>query len=155
MTGPRNNIQKGKQQKMFLVTDRTGTTPHTTKLNDIKDLKYVVTQITFDESIGNAAEIIAANMRFGDKFNYSGKFEICCIADNELTKAVTKNIVFAAHEKLKYCTDDYAERIWQCIKTDVINDVLACADGGINGFTSGDIALAIGRAIATRFEIKV
>ena len=75
MTGPRNNIQKGTQQKMFLVTDRTRTTPHTTKLNDIKDIKYVVTQITFDESIGNAAEIIAANMRFGDRFNYS-KFAV-------------------------------------------------------------------------------
>ena len=61
-----------------------------------------------------------------------------------------------AMELLTLCVDDYNSRIWNVIKDDVLTDVLECsniADG--EGFTEGDVALAIGRAIAGRLGIEV
>ena len=57
-------------------------------------------------------------------------------------------------ESLKTATDDYASRIWNVIEDDVVNDVLECTDGK-DGFTKGDVALAIGRVIARKLEIEV
>lgn len=57
-------------------------------------------------------------------------------------------------ESLKTATDDYAFRIWNVIEDDVVNDVLECTDGK-DGFTKGDVALAIGRVIARKLEIEV
>ncbi len=57
---------------------------------------------------------------------------------------------------LTVCVDDYDARIWNVIKDDVIDDVLECSgieDG--EGFTDGDVALAIGRAISERLGIEV
>lgn len=61
-----------------------------------------------------------------------------------------------AFKLLTMCVDDYDSRIWNVIKDDVLTDVLECsgiADG--EGFTNGDVALAIGRAIAERLGIEV
>ena len=57
-------------------------------------------------------------------------------------------------EFLKIATDDYAFRIWNVIENDVINDVLECTDGK-DGFTKGDVALALGRVIAKKLGIEV
>lgn len=57
---------------------------------------------------------------------------------------------------LTACVDDYDSRIWNVIKEDVVNDVMECSgvqDG--DGFTEGDVALAIGRSIAERLGIEV
>ena len=46
------------------------------------------------------------------------------------------------------CTDDYASRIWEKIADDVVSDVMECSGIEDDGeFSSGDVALAIGRAI--------
>ncbi len=61
-----------------------------------------------------------------------------------------------AYKLLTACVDDYDSRIWNIIKDDVIDDVLECSgieDG--EGFTDGDVALAIGRAIAERLGVEV
>lgn len=57
---------------------------------------------------------------------------------------------------LTACVDDYDSRIWDVIRDDVLEDVLMCS--GIKngeGFTEGDVALSIGRAIAERLGIEV
>lgn len=52
---------------------------------------------------------------------------------------------------LKSCTDDYASKIWPVIEEDVFNDVLECsAVTGGEGFTNGDVALALGRVLYNR-----
>lgn len=55
---------------------------------------------------------------------------------------------------LKSCADDYASRIWQSIRTDVIADVLECTDGE-DGFVKSDVALAIGRGLSKRLGLEV
>ncbi len=59
-----------------------------------------------------------------------------------------------ATKLLKACTDDYDSRIWTAIEEDVVADVLeysAAAENG--GFTDGDVALAVGRAIHKRLDV--
>lgn len=54
------------------------------------------------------------------------------------------------------CVDDYNTRIWEVIKGHVLDDLLECTnvqDG--EGYTKGDVALAIGRAIASRLGIEI
>lgn len=63
-------------------------------------------------------------------------------------------VASVATEMLKTATDDYASRIWAIIKNDVITDVLECTDD-VPGFSNGDVALALGRAIASRLGIEV
>lgn len=67
---------------------------------------------------------------------------------------MSEQIAAAATRLLKTCTDDYASRIWASIGQDVVIDVCECTDGE-DGFTDGDIALAIGRSIAKRLGIEV
>ena len=68
-----------------------------------------------------------------------------------MTERIKEQIEISAATLLKSCTDDYASRIWADIKEDVFSDMQECAvtaeDGG---FTDGDVALAIGRAIYRR-----
>lgn len=70
-----------------------------------------------------------------------------------MLERIKEQIEIIAMEFLKPAMDDYASKIWADIQEDVINDVLECAvaaeDGG---FTDGDVALAIGRAISKRSE---
>ena len=53
---------------MFLVTDLTEKFPHTTKISDTKGVKDVIVGITGSQSAGDLAELISANMRFGNEF---------------------------------------------------------------------------------------
>lgn len=62
------------------------------------------------------------------------------------------DIEAVATSLLSTSTDDYASRIWEAIKDDVVEDVLECAD---EHFSEGDVALAIGRAIAKQFGFEV
>lgn len=62
-----------------------------------------------------------------------------------------QNIENVALELLSPCMDDYAQRVWDEIWDVVITDVCECVeDIKKNGFTNGDVALAIGRAIFSR-----
>ena len=61
----------------------------------------------------------------------------------------------AATRLLKSSVDDYASRIWEHIKDMVIDDVIECS--GISngeGFSDGDVCLAIGRAICEKLGIE-
>lgn len=62
------------------------------------------------------------------------------------------DIEAVATRLLSTSTDDYASRIWDAIKDDVVEDVLECAD---EQFSEGDVALAIGRAIIKRLGYEV
>lgn len=56
---------------------------------------------------------------------------------------------------LKRTTDDYASRIYEIIKEDVRADVRECVSYvESQGFTQGDVQLAIGRAICKRIGIE-
>ena len=67
-----------------------------------------------------------------------------------------KNIEAAALELLKPCKDDYAGEVWNLIWADVEIDVCECIDDiDKDGFTKGDVALAIGRAILSGLGGKI
>ena len=68
---------------------------------------------------------------------------------------VEAQIELCAMEMLNPVLDDYTSRIWEKISQAVIDDVLECTDGGADGFTKGDVALAIGRALAEPLGIEV
>ena len=53
---------------------------------------------------------------------------------------------------LKDSTDDYAKHIWDAIKDDVCKDVRETTQIGdlVDGVTTGDIKLSLGRVIARR-----
>lgn len=68
----------------------------------------------------------------------------------------SNKITEVALKLLTTCVDDYDTRIWNTIENDVIDDVLECS--GIErgeGFTDGDVALAIGRAISSRLGLEI
>jgi len=50
-------------------------------------------------------------------------------------------------ELLKHCTDDYASEIHRRIRDEVIQNVSECVNVEEEGFTKGDVALAIGRVL--------
>lgn len=54
---------------------------------------------------------------------------------------------------LKSCTDDYSYAIWMLIRDDVVADIKECTDGE-DGFTQGDLALAIGRVLTKRLGLE-
>lgn len=140
---------------MYLLTDLTNKYPHTTQLNDVKDVGDVVIGITGNAAIGRTAELIASNMSFGSEFTCVDTFRLRCVDDDDVTVAISKDIAAVAHSKLMQCMDDYAKRVWDVIGDAVTDDVLTCTEGCKDGFSSGDVALAIGRAIADRLGIEV
>lgn len=63
-------------------------------------------------------------------------------------------VACVAARLLTTATDDYAARIWNNIAQDVIADVCECTDDSeSDGYTDGDVALAIGRVIAARLSV--
>lgn len=58
---------------------------------------------------------------------------------------IEQEIQTEALRLLKKCTDDYNAAIWRKLGPDIIQDVKECANS--DAFTTGDVALAIGRAI--------
>ena len=94
-------------------------------------------------------------MTFGDVFTRHPYFKVWCVPDEAYL--LHREIEEAATRLLKTCTDDYASRIWSAIRDEVVDDVVLCAcePSGEDGFTDGDIALAIGRALAERLGYEV
>ena len=126
---------------MFLVTDLTGKVPYTTAINDVKTVRDVI--------VG-----IASYMSFGTEFICQPRFKVKCVKDVDAEMPIAQSIAMAAARLLATCTDDYASRIWKRIEDTVIADGLECTDDCEDGFTDGDVALAIGRAIAEQFGIE-
>ncbi len=68
---------------MFLVTDLSERFPHASKIHDTKDVGDIVVGITGSTSTGRTAEVIAANMGFGDEFVCPGSFKLRCVPEDE------------------------------------------------------------------------
>ena len=68
---------------------------------------------------------------------------------------IEQEIEQVACRLLKACADDYGAAIWRKLGSRIIQDVKETA-GDINsdGFTDGDVALAIGRAIVTSINAE-
>lgn len=67
---------------------------------------------------------------------------------------LNSNIAAVATKLLSACTNDYTSRIWDVIGENVIADVLECTEDE-DGFTDGDVALALGRAICKRVGVEI
>ena len=139
---------------MFLITDLTVNPPRTTRSNDMKDVHDIILGITDAEDIAGDALAIMSYMNIGCTYTFGPYFKIRCINNFTQKGPDIETIAAAATSLLATCTDDYASRIWSCIENDVIIDVLECTDECADGFTNGDVALAIGRAIASRFGVS-
>ncbi len=139
---------------MFLIKNLTHTRQDTTEVHSIKEALDTITGITGDDRLSNVGSVLG-QMTFGDVFTRRPFFKVWCVPDEAYL--LHREIGEAATRLLKTCTDDYASRIWSIIENDVIDDVqlCACEPSGEDGFTDGDIALAIGRAIAERFGFEV
>ena len=146
---------RNEDKKAFFVTDLTHKYPRITQLNDTRDVGDVIVGITGNTAADRTAELIAANMKFGSEFTCADTFRMRCVQNDDVTVAIAEDIAAVAHAKMARCMDDYAERIWAFIGSTVTADVLACTDGGRDGFSDGDVALAIGRSIADRLGIEV
>ena len=140
---------------MYLITDLTGKVPYTTKINDAKTVRDVIVGITGDGRAGDAILGIIGYMSFGNEFICQPRFKVKCVRDVDAEMPLAKSIATTAMRLLATSTDDYAARIWNCIEDAVIADVLECTDDCENGFTNGDVALAIGRAISEQFGVEV
>lgn len=140
---------------MFLVTDLTGKVPYTTTINDAKTVRDVIAGITGESRVGDAVLGIVGYMSCGDEFICQPRFKVKCVKDVDAELSIVKSIAMTATHLLATCTDDYASRIWSRIEDTVIADVLECTDDCEDGFTDGDVALAIGRAIAEQFGIEI
>ncbi len=108
--------RRKEDEKMFLVTDLTHKYPRTTQLNDTKDVGDVIVGITGNAAVGRTAELIAANMQFGNEFTCADTFRMRCVQNNDVTVAIAEDIAAVAHAKMARCMDDYAERIWAFIQ---------------------------------------
>ncbi len=139
---------------MFLVKDLTHTRQDTAEVHDTKDVLDIITGITGSSKLDDVDHVLG-QMTFGDVFTRHPFFKVWCVPDEAYL--LHREIGETATRLLKTCTDDYASRIWSIIENDVIDDVqlCACEPSGEDGFTDGDIALAIGRAIAERFGFEV
>ena len=137
---------------MYLVKNLT-TKQQVSKVYDSKDVLDIIIGITGNEPTG--VNEVLWQMTFGNVFTRYPYFKVWFVPDE--TYLLHREIEEAATRLLKTCTDDYALRIWSTIHDEVINDVLLCACGpsSEDGFTDGDIALVIGRAIADRLGIEV
>lgn len=141
---------------MFLVKDLSRAQQDVAEVHDTKDVLDIII------GIGNLGDYqlkdvdhVLSRMTFGDVFTKHPYFKVWCVPDEAYL--LHREIEEAATRLLNTCTDDYASRIWNIIRDEVVNDVVLCAcePSGRDGFTDGDIALAIGRAIAERFGYEV
>lgn len=140
---------------MFLVTDLTEKVPFTTKISDAKTVRDVIVGITGESKVGEAVLSIVGHMRFGDEFICRPRFKVKYVREADAEIPITNSIAATATGLLATCTDDYASRIWSRIDAAVITDVMECTDECEKGYTDGDVALAIGRAIAEQFGFEV
>ena len=135
---------------MILVKDLLHTQYDVEQIHDTKDVLDIIIGITGNDQLSDVDHVLS-QMNFGDVFTRVPYFKVWCVPNESYL--LHHEIEEAAIRLLKTCTDDYASRIWDVIRDEVITDVwlCACEPGGEDGFTDGDIALAIGRAIAERF----
>lgn len=139
---------------MFLVKNLTRAQQDAAEVHDTKDVLDIITGITGKGQLEDVDHVLS-HITFGDVFTRHPYFKVWCVPDEAYL--LHREIEEAATRLLKTCTDDYASRIWNVIRDEVVDDVVLCAcePSGEDGFTDGDIALAIGRAIAERFGYEV
>ena len=139
---------------MFLVKDLSRAQQDVAEVHDTKDVLDIITGITGKCRLEDVDHVLS-RMTFGEVFTRHPYFKVWCVPDEAYL--LHREIEEAATRLLKTCTDDYASRIWNVIRDEVVDDVVLCAcePSGEDGFTDGDIALAIGRAIAERFGYEV
>ena len=141
---------------MFLVKDLSRAQQDVAEFHDTKDVLDIITGLCDLENPRlEDVDHVLSRMTFGDVFTRHPYFKVWCVPDEAYL--LHREIEEAATRLLKTCTDDYATRIWNVIRDEVVDDVVLCAcePSGGDGFTDGDIALAIGRAIAERFGYEV
>lgn len=138
---------------MFLIKDLTRAQQDVAEVHDTKDVLDIIIGIG-DYRLKDVDHVLS-RMTFGDVFTKHPYFKVWCVPDEAYL--LHREIEDAATRLLKACTDDYASHIWNTIRDEVVNDVqlCACEPSGEDDFTDGDIALAIGRAIAERFGYEV
>lgn len=141
---------------MFLVKDLSRAQQDVAEVYDTKDVLDIIVGLCDIEAprLDDVAHILS-RMTFGEVFTRHPYFKVRCVPDEAYL--LHREIEEAATRLLKTCTDDYASRIWTIIRDEVVDDAVLCAcePSGEDGFTDGDIALAIGRAIAERFGYEV
>ena len=139
---------------MFLVKNLTRAQQDVSEVHDTKDVLDIIIGITGRDDLVDVEEVLW-RMTFGDVFTRHPYFKAWCVPDEAYL--LHREIEEAATRLLKTCTDDYASRIWSAIRDEVVDDVVLCAcePSGEDGFTDGDIALAIGRALAERLGYEV
>lgn len=139
---------------MFLVKDLSCAQQDVAEVHDTKEVLDIITGITGKARLEDVDHVLS-RMTFGEVFIRHPYFKVWCVPDEAYL--LHREIEEAATGLLKTCTDDYASRIWSIIRDEVVDDVVLCAcePSGEDGFTDGDIALAIGRAIAERFGFEV
>ena len=141
---------------MFLVKDLSRAQQDVAEVHDTKDVLDIITGLCDLENPRlEDIDHVLSRMTFGEVFIRHPYFKVWCVPDEAYL--LHREIEEAATGLLKTCTDDYASRIWSIIRDAVVDDVVLCAcePSGEDGFTDGDIALAIGRAIAERFGYEV
>ena len=141
---------------MFLVKDLSRAQQDVTEVHDTKDvLDIIIGLCDLDGVKLEDVDHVLSRMTFGDVFTRHPYFKVWCVPDEAYL--LHREIEEAATRLLKTCTDDYASRIWSAIRDEVVDDVVLCAcePSGEDGFTDGDIALAIGRALAERLGSEV
>lgn len=141
---------------MFLVKDLTRAQQDVAEVHDTKDVLDIITGLCDLENPRlEDVDHVLSRMTFGEVFIRHPYFKVWCVPDEAYL--LHREIEEAATGLLKTCTDDYVSRIWSIIRDEVVDDVVLCAcePSGEDGFTDGDIALAIGRAIAERFGFEV
>ena len=141
---------------MFLVKDLSRAQQDVAEVHDTKDVLDIITGLCDLENPRlEDIDHVLSRMTFGDVFTRHPYFKVWCVPDEAYL--LHREIEEAATGLLKTCTDDYASRIWSIIRDEVVDDVVLCAcePSGEDGFTDGDIALAIGRALAERLGYEV
>lgn len=141
---------------MFLVKDLSRAQQDVAEVHDTKDvLDIIIGLCDLDGVKLKDVGHVLSRMTFGDVFTRHPYFKVWCVPDEAYLLHL--EIEEAATRLLKTCTDDYASRIWSAIRDEVVDDVVLCAcePSGEDGFTDGDIALAIGRALAERLGYEV
>lgn len=141
---------------MFLVKNLTRAQQDVAEVHDTKDVLDIITGLCdLEDPRLKDVDHVLSRMTFGEVFIRHPYFKVWCVPDEAYL--LHREIEEAATGLLKICTDDYASRIWSIIRDEVVDDAVLCAcePSGEDGFTDGDIALAIGRAIAERFGFEV
>ena len=136
---------------MFIVKDERTPEGKSTQTNDTKTAVDIVLNalgIPEDESAAQVFLLDVAALNFGEKITFNNCCTVACVRDSDIAATAT--------ELLGHCTDDYASRIWNEIQDAVIRDMWECS--GLSegdGYASGDVALAIGRALCDRLGIEI